>query len=140
MDYKEKIIQAIEKAHQNLALDRKIRDEAIAKCRKREQEEEERIKLLLKQYFDEELRDCNGNSVREGYIIATQDHRLAYKVIKRGMQFLFGEPRFNPSIEVVKYSVLKEPREGKKIMSIYKRDLKNMVIMFDDSELTNKEK
>lgn len=130
MDYKEKIKAAIERAQENLAFDRKLRDEAIANFKKREQEEEEPIRLLIQQYLDEELKDCNGNTIREGYIIATKDNYPAYKVIKRGMQFVFGTPMFNPSVEVVTYSPSKGL--GKKVKTLHRSELKDLQIMFED--------
>ena len=129
MDYKELIKSAIERAHENLAFDRKMRDEAIAVFKKREQEEEEPIKLLIKQYLDEELKDCNGNTIREGYVIATKANYPAYKVIKRGMQFVFGTPMFNPSIEVVTYSPSKGL--GKKTKKLHRSELKEFHIVFE---------
>jgi hypothetical protein len=128
MDYKEKIKSAIEKAQENLAFDRKMRDEAIAAFKKREQEEEEPIRLLIQQYLDEELKDCNGNTIREGYVIATKENYPAYKVIKRGMQFIFGTPLFNPSVEVVTYSPSKGL--GKKAKTLHRGELKDLQIMF----------
>ncbi|MDD2962552.1 MAG: hypothetical protein PHQ65_12025 [Bacteroidales bacterium] len=132
MDYKEKIKSAIERANQNLAFDRKLRDEAIEAFKKREQEEEEPIRLLIQQYLDEELKDINGNTIREGYIIVSQNNYPAYKVIKRGMQFLFGTPLFSPSVQVVSYSPTKEPKFGKKVKTLHRSELSKMVIMFDD--------
>jgi hypothetical protein len=128
MEYKEKIKSAIEKAQENLAFDRKMRDEAIAAFKKREQEEEEPIRLLIQQYLDEELKDCNGNTIREGYVIATKENYPAYKVIKRGMQFIFGTPLFNPSVEVVTYSPSKGL--GKKAKTLHRGELKDLQIMF----------
>ena len=134
MEYKEKIKSAIEKAQANLSFDRKLKNEAIETFKKREQEEEAPIKLLIQQYLDEELKDCNGNTVRDRYVIASQNGYPAYKVVKRGMQFIFGTPMFNPSVEVVTYSPKKEPKVGKKVKSLHKSDLSEMVILFEDVE------
>jgi len=134
MEYKEKIKSAIEKAQANLSFDRKLKDEAIETFKKREQEEEAPIKLLIQEYLDEELKDCNGNAVRDSYVIASQNGYPAYKVVKRGMQFIFGTPMFNPSVEVVTYSASKEPKVGKKVKSLGKSDLSEMVILFEDVE------
>ena len=130
MDYKEKIKSAIETAQKKLSLDRKVRDEAIEAFKKREQEEEEPIRLLIKQYLDEELKDCNGNTIREGYVIANKDNNSAYKVIKRGMQFTLGTPMFNPSVEVLTYSPSKGL--GKKVKTLHRSELKEMQIMIED--------
>lgn len=130
MDYKEKIKSAIERAQENLAFDRKLRDEAITAFKKREQEEEEPIRLLIQQYLDEELKDCNGNTIREGYVIASKENYPAYKVLKRGMQFVFGTPMFNPSVEVVTYSPSKGL--GKKTKTLHRSELKELQIMFED--------
>lgn len=130
MDYKEKIKSAIERAHKNLAFDRIMRDEAIAAFKKREEEESEPIRLLIQQYLDEELKDCNGNTIREGYVIATKENYPAYKVFKRGMQYVFGIPMFNPSVEVVTYSSSKGL--GKKAKTLYRSELKELQIMFED--------
>lgn len=130
MDYKEKIKSAIERAQENLTFDRKLRDEAIAAFKKREQEEEEPIRLLIQQYLDEELKDCNGNTIREGYVIASKENYPAYKVLKRGMQFVFGTPMFNPSVEVVTYSPSKGL--GKKKKTLHRSELKELQIMFED--------
>lgn len=129
MNYKEEIKAAIKRAHENLALDRRLKDEALANFKKREQEEEAPIKLLMQQYFDEELKDCNGNTIREGYVIATKTNYPAYKVIKRGMQFIFGTPVFNPSVEVVTYSPSKGL--GKRVKILHRSELIELQIMFD---------
>ena len=132
MDYKEEIKSAIVRANQNLAFDRKLRDEAIINFKKREQEEEEPIRILIQQYLDDELKDSHGNTIRKGYVIATKNNYPAYKVINRGMQFVFGTPMFNPSVEVVSYSPAKEPKIGKKSKTFHRSELSEMVIMFDD--------
>ena len=132
MDYKEKIKTAIQYAQSNLDFDRKLRDVAIEVFKKREQEEEEPIRLLIQQYLDEELKDINGNTIREDYVIATKNNYPAYKVVKRGMQFIFGTPMFNPSVDVVTYSPTKEPKVGKKLKKLHRSELREMVIMFDD--------
>lgn len=133
MDYREQIKSAIEKAQTNLAPDRRLKDEALEAFRKREHDEEEPIKLLIQQYLDEELKDVHGNAVMVGYVVAHETGYPAYKVVKRGMQFLFGTPLFNPSVEVVTYSPSKEPKTGKKEKSLHKSDLSKMTILFDDT-------
>lgn len=132
MDYKELINSAIQKANENLVFDRQIRDKALADFKKREQEEEEPIKVLTEQYLDEELKDSTGTTIREGYVIASKNGYPAYKVIKRGMQVLFGMPMFNPSVDVVTYSPDKEPKTGKRVKQLHRRELKEMTILFED--------
>lgn len=132
MDYKEEITLAIDRARENLVIDRKLRDEAIEVFEKREQEEEAPIKLLIGQYLDEELKDSNGVTIKEGYIISPEKGYPAYKVIKRGMQVIFGTPMFNPSVQVVTYSPTKEPKIGKKEKSLHRRELSEMIILFED--------
>ena len=131
---KEEIKKAIERAQSNLAQDRKERDEAIANFQRRENEELEPINRLIQQYFDEELKDCNGCTIKENYVIINPEKKYpAYKVIKRGMQSFFGTPMFNPSVEVVTYHT--EKGLGKKIKTLHKSELKEFQVLFEISDI-----
>lgn len=130
MDYKEAIKIAIKTAHDNLEADRKLRDDALTAFKKREEEEEHPIKLLIGQYLDEELKDCNGCSIKEGHFISNQRGFPVYKVLKRGMQFVFGIPLFNPSVDVVVYNVSSGIySSGKKPKQFHKSELSEMEIL-----------
>lgn len=128
MDYKQEIIAAIDNAKKELAPAMKIRDAAIEVFNKRRIEVEAPIKLLIGKYLDSELVDCYGNSIREGYIIANKNTGYpAYKVINRGIKFIFNEPIFNPKVEVVTYSPTKGL--GKKSKFFCKEQLEELVIV-----------
>ena len=134
MDYKILIKEAIEKANQNLSVDRQIIKEDIEQYQKREKEELEPINLLINSFFDDQLKDCDGTTIRENYVIAHKEKYFpAYKVIDRKMQWIFGEPMFNPSVEVVSYSLIKEPKIGKKVKSLHRSELEDFRIMLIDS-------
>lgn len=51
---------------------------------------------MLEMYYDENLVDINGKPVKVGDIIT--NGKATYKVINRGMQFVFGQMMFNPRV------------------------------------------
>ena len=112
MNYQEEIKKAIKTSLNNLKPDEEVRDEAIRKFKQREAEELKPVKELLEMYFNDTLKDRNGISIKKGHII--YDGKYCYKVIDRGMQFIFGEPMFNPSVDVQKYDINTKTIIGKK--------------------------
>ena len=130
MNYKEEIKKAIETATNNLKPDRKLRDEANEKFKQRESEELIPVKKLIEAYLDDTLKDKNGISIKIGYIIS--DGKYNYKVINRGMQFMFGEPLFNPSVEVKKYDINTKTIIGKKINDLSGWELLEFVFITEE--------
>ena len=54
------------------------------------------ILKLLEEYFDQELKDKDGNTIAVGAVISNGKH--SYAATSRGMQWFFGNPMMNPSI------------------------------------------
>lgn len=128
MDLKEQIKAAIETANLNLQTDRKAREDALEKFRQREEEEAKPVKLLIAQYLDEKLVDIDGCCVNIGDILAHKSGPT-YKVVNRGMQFVFGEPMFNPSVTVLTYHVLSLSTIGKRPKELHPSELKDYMVV-----------
>jgi len=131
MDLKEQILEAIKNAENGLKPHGAIRDEAIRKFNEVRQELELPVKELIKEYLDFELKDANGASVREGYVISTPKGYPVYKVMDRGMQSLFGIPLWNPRVIVLTYDITEKAVKGKRQKEFCKSELSEMVIVFD---------
>lgn len=128
MDYKSKIIAAIEKAEKNMQVHRVIKDNALKAYYQKEKEEEVPVRELIKQYLFEELKDRNGSTVSKGCVITNERNHPAYLVLGTGMQVIFGTPIFNPSAEVVTYKSNQEL--GKKKKRMHKSELKDYTVLF----------
>lgn len=135
MDIKKRIETAIELASSNLVVYRERFNDAKIALRKQEEIEGAPVKVLINEYLDSELKDVNGNTIREGYVIAKNlTGYPAYKVVNRGMQFIFGTPMYNPSVEVLVYNAFKRATIGKRLKSLGKSELSEFVIVFDDNK------
>jgi DNA integrity scanning protein DisA with diadenylate cyclase activity len=88
---KMQVLQDLQPLHEEYAI---ITEEYNAKCTKIEQP----FLDLIEQYYDEQLLDKNKNSIRVGYQLKLG--KKTYKVINRGMQFVFGEILFNPRVMI----------------------------------------
>lgn len=78
---------------------------------------------MLEKYYDEQLVDSTGNSIKIGCIISK--NKVNYEVVDRGMQFIFGEMLYNPRVRVRKLPV----NSKGKIKDIFPHELKEFEIL-----------
>ena len=84
---------------------------------------------LLDEYYDQEIKDSVGTSIRKGYIIQHNDG-LSYIVIDRSMQIVLGTIMFNPKLTVKRISIVKGERKiFNKTISVHRSNLMEYTII-----------
>jgi hypothetical protein len=101
--------------------------EAKAKFNSKALEVEAPYLELLEKYYDEKLIDINGKSVNVGDFITNK--KATFKVINRGMQFVFGEMMFNPRVICQKLRDNGEPSVYGKEKHIHPAELKEYAVL-----------
>lgn len=99
-------------------------DVATEKYNNAKTELEKGFKKVLEQYYDQQLLDKDGNSVKNNAIITNS--KDFYQVIERGMQIIFGTLIFNNRVICRKLD--KNMIAGKKDFSFNSKDLKEFTL------------
>ena len=99
-------------------------DIAKEKYNKAKKELEDSFKTTLEKYYDQQLLDKNGASIKNNSIIT--DGKDFYQVTERGMQIIFGTMLFNNRVHCKKLD--KDLKQGKKEHSFSARDLIDFVV------------
>jgi hypothetical protein len=84
------------------------------------------ILKLCEEYFDQELKDNDGNTIAVGSII--NNGQKSYKVVSRGMQWFFGTPMMNPSVNA-KIIIKGNVKNSSKSKNISRSELKEFSIV-----------
>ena len=113
----EKLLKAFEPIQAEL-------DIAKEKYNKAKKELEDSFKATLEKYYDQQLLDKNGTSIKNNSIIT--NGKDFYQVTERGMQIIFGTMLFNNRVNCKKLD--KDLRPGKKEHSFSARDLTDFVV------------
>lgn len=111
----------LQKAFEPIQAEFNIAQEKYVKSKK---ELEDKFKTTLEQYYDQQLLDKNGYSVKINSTIS--DGKNFYKVIERGMQIIFGNMLFNNRVTCRKLG--KDLMIGKKDFSFSTRELTDFVV------------
>jgi hypothetical protein len=113
----EKLLKAFEPIQAEL-------DIAKEKYNKAKKELEDSFKATLEKYYDQQLLDKNGTSIKNNSIIT--NGKDFYQVTERGMQIIYGTMLFNNRVNCKKLD--KDLRPGKKEHSFSARDLTDFVV------------
>jgi hypothetical protein len=101
--------------------------EAKAKFKSNAKQLEAPYLEMLEKYYDEKLIDINGVSVKIGNTVS--NGKISYKVINRGMQFVFGEMMFNPRVICQKIRASGDTARYSKEKHIHPSELKEFTVI-----------